>query len=753
MTDGRQVMADRHGMPRHGRQIPCALALGLTALAHAADVTPIPVQPVPSVAPTAVRQADAAAATSIVQTATANALGPAIDDARFLLAAGRAREAAARLDDALAAAGSAADPAQRSAATDLLAQARASERTGDSAEAVAQRTDAAAAARGKADQDMVSRTDLRSERLARIADLRSRGLQQLALATCRKLLSDLPGDEEVDSLFRDLLAEAHQARSTAVAERERELRTELAQTIERSLIPEGFDGQPMYPSDWADRRSGRNSQLEISEHAPAWMEQINDRLAERTTVSFDATPVADALDLVARLAGINIVTAPEILAAADRTITLRANGMRLDSVLSWICDQAGTRWSLANGGIFVGEQADSQRQTAIHDIGELLVGTGDFPGPQIAMNGGDDRGFSTTTEEGTPPPTADDVADLIKRSVSPRTWDDSGNGIIVRSNALFVTAPDHVQRLVREFLRAQSAQHSLSIRLENRWLELTDSYIEEIGVQWTSGTGTLIDPNNPSSSGLVRKTNGWSIDGSTGNILPSTAMAISPALPGTGLTLQSAIIGSTGLSAVLQTVEQNSQNHILQSPEILYLNDQQTHTFFSRQIAYITDYEASEGKYDPVIEIVNIGTSIDVRPLASADRKYVTLELRSASATATLFTDYITAANPDSTGVDLNGDGIIDIAFGIPLVYPIELPNLAVREIGTTVMLPDRGSMLVGGFGRSLDEFSATRVPLLGSIPFLGRLFGARGRYAERSNLYLLTTATIINYPELEARL
>jgi type II secretory pathway component GspD/PulD (secretin) len=44
-------------------------------------------------------------------------------------------------------------------------------------------------------------------------------------------------------------------------------------------------------------------------------------------------------------------------------------------------------------------------------------------------------------------------------------------------------------------------------------------------------------------------------------------------------------------------------------------------------------------------------------------------------------------------------------------------------------------------------------VPLLGSIPFLGRLFGARGRYADRTKLYLMSTVSIINYPELEARL
>jgi type II secretory pathway component GspD/PulD (secretin) len=44
-------------------------------------------------------------------------------------------------------------------------------------------------------------------------------------------------------------------------------------------------------------------------------------------------------------------------------------------------------------------------------------------------------------------------------------------------------------------------------------------------------------------------------------------------------------------------------------------------------------------------------------------------------------------------------------------------------------------------------------VPYLGSLPFLGRLFGKRGRYSDHRQLYLLTTATIISYDELEAKL
>ena len=48
------------------------------------------------------------------------------------------------------------------------------------------------------------------------------------------------------------------------------------------------------------------------------------------------------------------------------------------------------------------------------------------------------------------------------------------------------------------------------------------------------------------------------------------------------------------------------------------------------------------------------------------------------------------------------------------------------------------------GSGALIDQFG---------IPFLGRLFGKRGRYSNRYQLYLLADINIINYAELEAKL
>jgi len=719
----------------HGRgQLPHALVLTCVALVGLHGADPV---------------SDHVAEAQVGTEAVAIELIPAIDDASFLLAAGRAREAAGRLSDALAAAGANAPLADRRRAEALLADIHRQESRDQTAGAEALRRSSAADAQVAANHQSRAAGNARAERLSRIDDLRQRKHNELALAHCRSLLHDLPGDEEVDAIYREILDETHTARKMIIEDRQRELRSELALMIEKSLIPEGLDGMPMFPSDWGTERIRRQSPIDVSDRPAAWEVTLSDRLASRATVQLDAVPLQEALELVSKLGGVNLIPAPELIASGDRLITLRANDMRLDSILSWIAQQASTTWGLVSGGVFVGEQPASSRSIVLHDLGELLVGVGDFPGLSLAMTtgggGGGTVGFLAPAATGTVVPTADDIADLIRRSVSPATWTDPENTMVVRGNALLVTAPPAVHRLLREFLRAQSAQHSLMVRVQLYWLELTDTYAEEIGVQWSSGGTYLtgIPGNATNSSGLLRQVNGWAVEGGTANQLPANSMTLQAS--GTpGMTMQTSFLGDSQISAVLQASERNHQGRVLRSPEVACMNGQRANAFFGDQIAYISDYEIVSGNYDPVITVLNIGSSIDVRPLVSADRRYVTMELRAATATATFTTENI-------IGVQILAG---DVGLAIPgQTFPVELPNVEVREVGTTVMLPDKGSLLVGGFTSGLDQFVATRVPLIGSIPFLGRLFGARGRYAEKRKLNLLTTVTIINYPELEARL
>jgi type II secretory pathway component GspD/PulD (secretin) len=124
----------------------------------------------------------------------------------------------------------------------------------------------------------------------------------------------------------------------------------------------------------------------------------------------------------------------------------------------------------------------------------------------------------------------------------------------------------------------------------------------------------------------------------------------------------------------------------------------------------------------------------------------VTMEFRPGLATAEFFTEILHATRVIATG----NATIFSTNF---VAYPIELPNVLVKEVATSIQVPDQGSLLVGGFGHAIDQDTAERIPFLGNIPFAGRLFGKRGRYSDRSKLYLLATVNIISYDELEARL
>ncbi|MFW5724431.1 MAG: hypothetical protein ACOCWF_07710 [Halochromatium sp.] len=137
--------------------------------------------------------------------------------------------------------------------------------------------------------------------------------------------------------------------------------------------------------------------------------------------------------------------------------------------------------------------------------------------------------------------------------------------------------------------------------------------------------------------------------------------------------------------------------------------------------------------------MLNYGDIIDVRPLVSADRKYVTLEVRPTSVLLKdVFVERVTTVRQ-----------VNDVVFNS--VYPVELPNIEVRSLRTTCMLPDKGSLLLGGYVRGLRQRTHSGIPVLSHIPFLGRLFGKNGIYDENRHLFFLVSVEILDLGEREA--
>ena len=96
------------------------------------------------------------------------------------------------------------------------------------------------------------------------------------------------------------------------------------------------------------------------------------------------------------------------------------------------------------------------------------------------------------------------------------------------------------------------------------------------------------------------------------------------------------------------------------------------------------------------------------------------------------------------------GGGVVTLQ---SITLTIEVPNIRYERLRTTVNLPDRSVVLLGGLMRSLKADKQTGVPLLSNIPFLGRLFKTKGTGVAKDNLIISMSGRIVIFEEIENEL
>jgi general secretion pathway protein D len=99
---------------------------------------------------------------------------------------------------------------------------------------------------------------------------------------------------------------------------------------------------------------------------------------------------------------------------------------------------------------------------------------------------------------------------------------------------------------------------------------------------------------------------------------------------------------------------------------------------------------------------------------------------------------------------DFNGydtpPNIPNVTSGLNVVQlPIVLPDFTVRQVITTVNIWDNQTVVLGGLISSSVTSTQDKVPVLGDIPLMGRLFQSKSRSATKKNLMIFVTATIVD--------
>ena len=73
------------------------------------------------------------------------------------------------------------------------------------------------------------------------------------------------------------------------------------------------------------------------------------------------------------------------------------------------------------------------------------------------------------------------------------------------------------------------------------------------------------------------------------------------------------------------------------------------------------------------------------------------------------------------------------------------LPRFTVRQVVTTVNIWDNQTIALGGMISSSVQTTKDKVPFLGDVPLLGRLFQSQSKSTVKKNLMIFVTATIID--------
>jgi general secretion pathway protein D len=76
---------------------------------------------------------------------------------------------------------------------------------------------------------------------------------------------------------------------------------------------------------------------------------------------------------------------------------------------------------------------------------------------------------------------------------------------------------------------------------------------------------------------------------------------------------------------------------------------------------------------------------------------------------------------------------------------PVVLPDFTVRQVVTTVNVWDNQTVVLGGLISSHVSSTKDKVPVLGDIPLVGRLFQSQSKNTLRKNLMIFVTATIVD--------
>ncbi|WP_201509035.1 type II secretion system secretin GspD [Psychrobacter alimentarius] len=285
-------------------------------------------------------------------------------------------------------------------------------------------------------------------------------------------------------------------------------------------------------------------------------------------------------------------------------------------------------------------------------------------------------------------------------------------------NAVIVNAAPELMFEIEDAVN-QLDNRRAQVLIQAAIVEVSGDDATQLGVQWALGNANsgygVVNFNNVGASAASLAA--AALGGSTAGI-SAAASSIAGALVGIGDSRKDSSGNTQFYGAILQALDSSTSANLLSMPSILTLDNEKASILVGQNVPFVTGSFTTSGNNSnnpfQTIDRQDIGINLNVIPHIG-DNGTVRLEV----------SQEVSSVVPGSTG---NASGLIT--------------NKSL--INTTILADDQQTIALGGLMRDNTTTRQQKVPGLGNVPVIGRLFRSDNDSTQKSNLIIFLQPTIL---------
>ena len=244
-------------------------------------------------------------------------------------------------------------------------------------------------------------------------------------------------------------------------------------------------------------------------------------------------------------------------------------------------------------------------------------------------------------------------------------------------------------------------------------LTLTDTTLT--GIDYISA----LSNKNFTASSITSRTDFLGGTGGVGRAITDlrTNAITTPFGPTTGLNLYGA--AGSGLGVYLNALQTNTNFKVLSRPSIFALNNKKAVISSGRKVPYpastVTNASNLNGTVTSTTSYLDVVLKLEVVPLINVEGE-----------------------------VTLTISQINDTLIGTQLIQPNLVPIIGTEQLVTSVTIPDRNTIVLGGLISEEKNLNKSGIPFLGQIPGLGKLFRTDNNTITRKELIVFIQPQVV---------